>query len=367
MTGKYSVTHPERKTSPAEVSVSQTEMDTLLRMHLREDPKVWKSFTEELHTLITAGLPIEQALVFLIRSSQLARVRSAAAHIHKGLMQGHGLQQVLDDSVKSNVPPVIRAYLIMGAQSGDFGRLLDQAADIFRMRLELRSDIRAVLWYPSFLVIAGSCIMAVRDILIASFGKGDVAMAQTRALNNYIWPLCWAFIISLVIAAVMRLVAGKNWSSWLRLKIPLIGGLTRRYNTAMFFDVLATGIASGMQPQRAWTLGARCLNQAWMTSEIMKRLRFIEDGDSLTTAYRGLPFADRQSAVALETGEQAGELPRVLRHQAKQYREEVRRVFRPLTRIMGPMMLPVVAIGYFIYPPALTILGFFMFLLWIIV
>ncbi len=209
--------------------------------------------------------------------------------------------------------------------------------------------------------------MAVRDILIASFGKGDVAMAQTRALNNYIWPLCWAFVISLVIAAVMRLVAGKNWSSYLRLKIPLIGGLTRRYNTAMFLDVLATGIASGMQPQRAWTLGARCLNQAWMTSEIMKRLRFIEDGESLATAYRGLPFADRQTSAALETGEQAGELPRILRHQAKQYREEVRRIFRPLSRLITPMMLPIVALGYFIYPPALSLLGFLMFLLWIIV
>lgn len=367
MTGKYSVNDLAINTAAAPSSLSQGELDTVLRYHLREDPRVWRNFTEELQTLLVAGLPLEQALVFIVRNSELARARAAAAHIYQGLKQGQSLDHILDEKQPSVIPRVIRAYLIMGVKSGDFGGLLDQAADIFRMRLQLRSDVRAVIWYPSFLVLAGCGIMAVRDIAIAAVSNKDVMVAQERAMQMYVYPLVTMFVTAVVVAAVLRIISGRNWSSWLRLKLPLIGALTRRYNLAMFLDVLATGVASGMQPQKAWTLAARCLNQAYMTSELMKRLRFIEDGESLATAFGGLRFTDRETAAGIDIGEHAGDIPRVLRLQAKRYRDEVRQVFRPLTRAMAPLTLVVVAIGYFIYPPALIWLAFVLFMLWIII
>ncbi len=79
-------------------------------------------------TLLAAGLTVEHALSALIEQAESERVHDTLAAIRSDVVSGHSLRIALDRH-SGAFPPIYRAAIAAGEQSGELAAVMNQLAD----------------------------------------------------------------------------------------------------------------------------------------------------------------------------------------------------------------------------------------------
>lgn len=285
-------------------------------------------FTRQLASLITV-CPIEEGLRTIARQTERPRARSILAQVHAGVVEGLPLAVAMERQARS-FPPVYRALVAAGEQSGSLPAIADRVADLLERQAQVRGRVLAALAYPLMLalvalaVVAALMIWVVPRVVEQFDASGRQLPVLTRAvigLSRFLADWWWALALGLI-ATVLAL-----WRGWqdarfrlaadgLLLRLPLLGRLVRDVHAAALARTLATMIEARLPLVDGLRLSARTVGNRVQAARLEAITAQVRAGASLSTALRESSGFPPLLVYLAASGEAAGQLGPMLERAA---------------------------------------------------
>lgn len=309
-------------------------------------------FTRQLATLLSAGLPIDEALAALGEQGEDERSRSLTVALRSRVMEGAGLAAALADYPDS-FPEIYRASVAAGEQSGRLGTVLERLADYAESRDALRQKMITALAYPVLLalvavaVVTGLLLYVVPQIVgVFASMKQTLPLPTTVLIALSEFVKHWGLLLGLflIVAAVGARFALRRdalrmaWHRWL-LRLPLVGKLTRASNTARAARTLALLSASAVPLLDALAISAQVVPNLPMREALRRAAHKVREGGAFSRALADSGYFPPVAVRLIASGERSGQLERMLDEAAAHQAKELDRWLAVLTAVLGPAVI----------------------------
>lgn len=329
------------------------------------------AFTQELATLVEAGLPLDRALAILGELTPSARLRAVAGALLAAVRGGTSL----GDALAQHSPrPFSRLYVNM-VRAGEKGGVLDatlkRLAEYLEESQALRDTVASALIYPALLATVGAgAVVFLLAFVIPRFADifkdlggaiplpTQILLQVSGGLQRFWWVLAILALGAAVGARLALAVPGARLAvDELVLRLPLVGEVVRKGETARFARILGTLLRSGVP-----LIGALTVVKEMLASQPLARA-----ADSLADGVRrgaGLhqPMAAAKIFPALavhmvRVGEETGRLEEMLLKVGAVLEADTRRRLTRLVALAEPVIILVMGllVGFIVLAMLLAI------------
>jgi general secretion pathway protein F len=314
-------------------------------------------FTEELSTLVKAGLPLDRSLSITAELASKPALRAVIQDILKQLKGGKSLAEAL-----AAHPKLFSRLYVNMIRAGEAGGVLDtilgRLAEFQRDADEMRGYLVSALIYPALLTVVGIVSVAILlFFVIPRFATIFNDLGAPVPLSTQIlltlsdwtlryWPIALASIAIFVFSVRYwsRTPAGRHQFDVWRLRLPLLGPTIVKIQIGRFARTLGTLLASAVPLIQA----VRIVQEIATNQVVSEGISKIADG-----AKRGLGVSKpmREAGVfpdlaihLVEVGEETGRLDAMLLQLGDIYDKDVRTSVRSLTSVFEPAIILVMGV-----------------------
>jgi MSHA biogenesis protein MshG len=309
-------------------------------------------FSRQMHTLLKSGVPIIRALAGLQESSQNPTLARVVGEVRDGLESG----RELSFSMRAH-PKVFSSFMVNMVRVGEMTGRLDEVFlrlyDFFAFEKKMSDDIRAALRYPMFVMIALAAAMFIVNIFVipafakmfASFKTELPLMTRVLIATSDAFVAYWWLMLIGIVAAVVgfRLYTaapkGRYAWDWLKLKLPVVGGLIHKATLARFSRSFAISGKSGVPIVQGLAMVAEVVDNAFLESRILQMRDGIERGESILRTAVATGVFDPVVLQMVAVGEETGEIDDLMGEIADMYEREVTIEVEGLTAKIEPILL----------------------------
>lgn len=329
-------------------------------------------FTQQLATLLGAGLPLDRSLQVLKDLSENERVRRTVGEIRDRVREGGNLS----DALEAQHGAFSRLYVNM-VRAGEVGGTLDSTllrlSDYLERSKELRDSVISALIYPVLLILlaAGSLVLLLVYVIpqftpIFEELGGDmpfitkVVLAVGGVLQNFWWGLIGLAVLAVTLFRRMLADPQKKARWDLRvLGMRWVGDLVGKLETARFTRTLGTLLVNGVPLLSALAIGARVVGNSVLRDDIEQTAKQVKTGGGLARNLANTGRFPRLALQMISVGEETGQLDRMLLKVADTYDREVRNTIDRLLSVFTPVvtLLLAVMIGTIVLSVLLAILS----------
>jgi type IV pilus assembly protein PilC len=216
-------------------------------------------FTRQLATLVSAGVPLLQALQTIAEGIQHPPSKAQVVLLQQQIAQGQSLHQALENSAQFD-----RFYcqlIAAGEISGQLDDMLERLVLHLNRQHQLRKTVRGALVYPLSVLLIAVLVVAVILIwvvpvfqsIFASFGA-ELPMATQLVLRlsdgfsrwGWLWLLGCAGLFLLLRQVHRRSASFQMFWSFRQLNWPVMGALQRLANLAIWTRCMSTLVRAGV-------------------------------------------------------------------------------------------------------------------------
>ena len=216
-------------------------------------------FTQEMSTLLNAGVPLDRALGITAELTEKTNFKPVVLDVMRVLKGGKSFA----DSLATHPLHFSELYVNMvraGEASGSLGTIFERLAEFERTRDDLRGYIISSLIYPGLLTLVGfASIFILMDFVVPKFAEifSDPSLKVPPAtlmlirasgyVKAYSLP-AFAVLAAIIVAfqVYIHTIPGRLWWDTLRLRLPLLGDALRKAETARFARAMATLVAASV-------------------------------------------------------------------------------------------------------------------------
>jgi general secretion pathway protein F len=324
--------------------------------------------TRQLSTLVRSGIPLEEALLAVSQQSEKVRVRSVIAGVRSRVMEGRTLAEGLG-AFPTVFPEIYRATVSAGEQSGHLDAVLERMADYTENRQVLQQKIRNAMIYPVLLTviclgIVGLLLGYVVPEVVRVFEAGERELPiLTRLLiaaSDFLRAWWWLLLAASVGAVwgfrrwVREPGARRRYDSF-KLRLPLVGRITRGNNAARFARTFAILAASAVPVLEALRIAAEVVTNTTMRQAVQDAAVRVREGAPIARSLGASKLFPPMLIHLIASGETSGELEAMLERAADNQERELDGVVNTAVGILGPMMILVMGAFVFVIVIALLL------------
>jgi general secretion pathway protein F len=325
---------------------------------------VW---TRQLAGLVTAGLPLERALSSLSEEAQTEPERHLVASLKAEVNGGSTFARALGQH-PGEFSDIFVAVIGAGEQSGNLGLVLERLADDLEEQQALKAKLVGAALYPAIVTLVAIAIVMflvtyvvpqVAHVFAGSKKALPLLTVLMIGLSDFVRSYLWLMLIAMVIIAVIaRWALSKPVfrqqfdAAWLTL--PILGKLSRSFNTARFASTLAMLVAAGVPILKALQAAAQTLSNRAMRADALDALVLVREGAPLASALAQKKRFPGLLSMFARLGEQTGQLPLMLSRAAQQLSNDVSRRAMALATLLEPLLI--VAMGVVVMLIVLAVL-----------
>ena len=311
------------------------------------------AMTQMLATLFEAGLPLDRALGILEELAPSPRIRTIVSDLLRSVRGGSSLSEAM---TKHHPRPFSRLYINM-VRSGEKGGVLEvslrRLAEFLEARAAFNEAVVSALAYPAVILTVGAgAIIFLMTFVIPRFAIIFKDLGQAIPLPTQILLEVSGAVVSYWwIGVLVALAAVLGWRMWTSsaegrlawdqtlLRLPLIGGLTLKVETARFARTLGTMLKSGVPVLGAMAVvGDMMSNQAIggavsRLADVVKRGGTIASGMKEHTAFPAL------AVHMVRVGEETGRLEEMLLKTAETFETDVRSEMKRVLGMLEPIII----------------------------
>ena len=311
------------------------------------------TFTQQLSTLLDAGIPLDRALGILGDLSVSPRLRQIVLDVGQSVRTGSTLADALS---RHHPRPFSRLY-INTVRAGEKGGALEAAlrrlAEHLEQTRELREALTSAMIYPALLLTVGvaaviflmTFVLPRFAVIFADLHQGlplptRILMAVSQALTTYWWVLALLVLGALLSWQVLtRSDAGRlAVDRWL-LGLPALGDLLRKVEVGRFARTLGTLLRSGVPLLAALGVAREVAGNRVIALALGAIQEGAKRGDGLAR-----PMAESGSFPALaihmvRVGEETGRMEEMLERVAASYEAEIRVAVRRFISLLEPVII----------------------------
>ena len=325
---------------------------------------VW---TRQLASLVASGLPLERALASLSTEAEREAERNLVADLRAEVNSGSTFAKALGRH-PGEFSSIFVAVVGAGEQSGSLGAVLEHLANDLEDQQALNARLLGAALYPAIvsLVALSIVIFLVTYVVpqVASVFAGSkralplltvLMLGVSSFVRSYGWLmllLAVAGVLGLRVALRAPALRYQFDAAWLG--IPVVGKLSRSFNTARFASTLAMLSGAGVPILKALQAAADTLSNQAMRQDAQDALVAVREGAPLASALAQKKRFPALLSMFARLGEQTGQLPLMLQRAATQLSTEVQRRAMGLATLLEPLLI--VAMGLIVMLIVLAVL-----------
>jgi general secretion pathway protein F len=308
---------------------------------------------QQLATLIEAGLPLDRALVILEDLAPNPRLRGIVGDLLKSIRGGNSLAEAM---AKHQPRPFSRLAVNMvraGEKGGVLEPTLKRLAELLEETQEFKETLVSALIYPVMLTLAGTgAVVFLLTFVIPRFveifrdlGQSlplvtQILLSLSTGLQQYWWLLALG-ILAIVFAVRVWLSTEGGRNQWDRivLRLPLVGDVILKSETARFTRVLGTLLKSGVPVLTALGVVRELAGNQVLARAIERVSEGVRRGAGIATPIREAQTFPAMAVHMVRVGEETGRLEDMLIKVAGDFESEVRRLVKRLMGLLEPAII----------------------------
>ena len=314
-------------------------------------------FTQDLGTLLSAGLPVDRALSILASTSENEKMRAIVRDILKIVHGGGSLSEAF-----ARYPGIFRRLYVNMIRAGEAGGVLEAVLERLGIFLEASQDlkdyIKSALVYPVFLVcVGGLSIIILMTYVIPKFSiifsdmgetipfSTQMLLALSDVLRNYWWVMIGCvFLVFWGIRRYLRTPRGKINFDRYKLKLPVIRSLIQKLEAARFTRTLGTLIRSGVPILKSLELVQDIVENSIISDALTTARNRVKEGERLSITLSDTGVFPSLAIQMVTVGEETGRLEEMLLKVAENYEKAIKNNIKRLISLLEPAMILVMGV-----------------------
>lgn len=330
------------------------------RPHVKPDDMVL--FTRQMATMISAGIPLLEALEVQAEQATDKGFRIAIGRIAEMVRTGSDLSTALGRYPKI-FKPIFINMIRAGEASGQLDEILLRLAEYQEASVALRREIKAAMTYPviSLALITGITLFlmvgilpkfkTIFDSLLAS--NPDASLPGiTRFMLSLSLTMRDNFLIgflvgvALIVAVVLYVRTGSGqWQwHWLMLRLPVFGPLFSKVAMSRFSRTFATLIRSGVPILGSLDIVAGTAGNRIISDAVIVAKESVRQGNTLAEPLAASGVFPPMVTRMISIGEKSGALESLLSKISEFFDQQVSATVESLTSLIEPIMIGVMGV-----------------------
>jgi general secretion pathway protein F len=315
------------------------------------------TFTQELSTLVSAGLPIDRSLDILGTLTENGRLREAVKDVLKRVEEGSSLNEAL--GYHPRIFSKLYINMVKAGESGGFlEMILSRLARYVQSSKELKDYLVSVMIYPLILTfVSGISIAILVTFVIPRFATIFSEMGQalplptqiilsfSQFIKGYWWVILGGIALIYLGLKIYTQNEDREWR-WDRSKLRwfVIGKLIKKVEVARFSRTLGTLLQSGVSILPALNL----VREISQNRAVSRSVAYIHDqlreGKGISKSLEETDVFPPLAVHMIGVGEETGRLDEMLIKVAETYEENFQSSVKRFVALLEPLVILVMGL-----------------------
>jgi general secretion pathway protein F len=320
-------------------------------------------FTQDLAAMLSSGLPVDRALSILLEVTEKRRMLDVVSDVRKLVQAGSYLSDAM-----ARHPEAFSDFYVSMIRAGEAGGVLDavleRLGEFLESSQELVDYIKSALVYPLFLVfVGGLSVIILMTYVIPRFSvifedlggaippSTQLLLASSELLRGYWWALLPGVVLAVFgFSRYAATPGGKARVDRVKLRLPLVGELIRKIETARFARTLGTLVKSGVPILQALSLVRDTISNSVISRAMQRVHARVQEGERMSRPLAETGHFPAMAVQMITVGEESGRLEEMLLRVADNYEKLVRNLVKRLISMLEPTLILVmgVVVGFIV-------------------
>jgi type II secretory pathway component PulF len=314
-------------------------------------------FTRQLSTMFSAGLTIEKAITDLEKEEKNKKFAKVLRKLSDDIRKGFSLSEAMEQH-PGVFNPLYVALVKAGEVSGTLHTVLDELSDYLEKIEDTRRKVYSAMAYPMFMLVFLIIVVWVMFYwiipLFASVYKdfnADLPAPTVIAINtsdfivNNAFAAVTIFILSLFGLFLVYLTdRGRFVMDSIKLKIPVVGAVLNNSIMSKFSRTFSILMAAGVPIMDTMELTENVVQNAVVEGAVRKARVMVKEGYGVANAFRRTGMFPPTLLQMIATGEETGDMDKLLSKAAQFYEKLVDSVIDRLTSLIEPLLIVMMAV-----------------------
>lgn len=309
-------------------------------------------FTQQLASLLTAGLPLVQCLEALQDQTEDPVFRIIIRDVRNDISSGNSFS-----SAVKKFPNAFNTLFISmieaGEASGGLAEILGKVASYFEASVKLTKKVKSAMTYP--IAVIGLAVALVNVLLIfvipvfaAMFDDfGAKLPAPTQFLidlsdflkANFFYLLIGCYAVYWLTNKFVSTPKGRRVKDQFLVRAPIFGNLIHKIALSRFCRTYATLIRSGVPILRTLEIVSAASNKVQIEDACQEIARHVSQGGQVSEVLAVNPFFPPMMKHMVKAGESTGNVDGMMTKISDFYDVEAEATVASLTSLIEPMLI----------------------------
>lgn len=317
------------------------------------DSKDIAVFTRQVATMLTAGVPLVQALDMIAKGAEKQSMSKLVQDVLSQVQAGSTIADALRTQPKF-FDDLYCDLVESGEKSGALDNIFDRIA-LYKEKSEaLKSKVKKAMTYPAAILLISFAVVGILLVkvipsfegIFSSFGAELPAPTQAAIAASEVAQDYWPHVVVALVAGFYFFKRALNSNQKfadtvdaLLLKAPVIGGIVNKGAIARYARTLSTTFAAGVPLHEALTSAAGASGNAVYKRAINEIKADVSAGNMMHIAMRATNLFPDMVTQMVSIGEESGALDTMLERVAKVYEQEVDDAVDGITALIEPFIM----------------------------
>ncbi|MCH5265673.1 MAG: type II secretion system F family protein [Lachnospiraceae bacterium] len=314
-------------------------------------------FCKQFHSILVAGVTVIEGLRMIQDQTQNKYLRKALYNVQVNVEKGDTLANAME--MEGKVFPSLLIHMVAaGEATGNLEIAFDRICKQFDKDLKLTSMVRSAMIYPIMvLVVTVIVIIILMVFVIPNFQDAFDTMGEELPFltqlvvdvsdfmsANIIWVVGGLVLFIILLMTGKNTEPGKNFTSAVALKMPLIKDFSVKNAAAKFSLTMSTLIVSGVSVVESLDIVANVVENRVIRRAIKGCREEVMQGIPMSEPLEASGVFPPMVHHMIRIGEETGTTEDMLDKIAEYYEDEVEETTRNLTAAMEPLIIIVLAV-----------------------
>ncbi len=309
-------------------------------------------FNQELMALLKAGLPVVRCFEILLERQKNPTLRRVLGDVRERVNSGSSISEAFAEE-GDLFPRLYWTSLKAGEKSGELEPVLRRYLKYQKTVIALTRKVVSTLVYPAILIaLSAGLITILMTYVIPRFTEffadfnADLPLLTVVVLSTATFLRTHILIIvgglggaAFFASRWLKTSVGRQWLDGASLKVPIIGGIFRRFSITQFTRSLGTLLGGGTPLVPALENAADAVGNRAISRRIRESVPKVREGRELWKTLEQTDIFTDLTIEMIKVGESSGALEEMLAAVSEFYDEEIDLLLARVISFVEPAIL----------------------------
>jgi type IV pilus assembly protein PilC len=309
-------------------------------------------FNQELIALLKAGLPIVRSFEILLERQKSPTLRRVLADVRQRVNSGSSISEAF--AAEGDLfPRLYWTSLKAGEKSGEIETVLRRYLKYQKTVIAMSRKVVSTLIYPAILVALSVVLIGIlMTYVIPRFTEffadfeAELPLLTVVVLNvaNFLRNNLLVIVAALGVSGYFasrwaKTTAGRTWVDAMILKLPVLGGIFRRFAITQFTRSLGTLLGGGTPLVPSLENSAEAIGNRSISRRVQGIVPKVREGQELWRTLEETGIFTDLTIEMIKVGEASGALEEMLSAVSEFYEEEIDLLLARVISFVEPAIL----------------------------